>query len=104
MFKSPGRIVYRVLDIEKAKQWYRQVLDADPVFDSPFAVAFPAGASTLVLVPGTGASKGEDRAVVYWAVDDAVASCRRLCELGATPHTDMATMSGMRWATTARGS
>jgi methyltransferase (TIGR00027 family) len=99
MFKSPGRIVYRVSDLEKAKEWYRQILGNEPVFDSPVGVVFLVGTSILGLAPRTGSSYGEDGAIVYWAVDDAVSSCRRLCELGATPHTDIATMGGMRFAT-----
>jgi catechol 2,3-dioxygenase-like lactoylglutathione lyase family enzyme len=52
MFKGPRRIVYRVSDVEKAKEWYRQVLGAGPVFDSPIGVVFLVGASFLVLGPG----------------------------------------------------
>ena len=99
MFKSPGRIIYGVSDLEKAKQWYRQVLGKEPVFDSPVGVAFPVGTSVLGLAPRAPSSSGKDGAIVYWAVDDAVLSHRRLCELGATPHTDLTTMAGMRSAT-----
>ena len=99
MFKGPGRIIYHVSDLEKAKQWYRQVLDAEPVFDSPVGVVFLVGASTLILAPGASASNGQESVIVGWAVDDAISSYRRLCELGATPHSDMTTMSGMRLAT-----
>ena len=99
MFKSPGRIVYGVSDLEKAKEWYRQVLGKEPVFDSPVGVAFLVGTSVLGLAPRAPSSSGKDGAIVYWAVDDAVLSHRRLCELGATPHTDLTTMAGMRSAT-----
>ena len=51
-FKGPGRIVYRVPDVEKAKEWRRKVPGAGPVFDSPIGVVFLVGASFLVLGPG----------------------------------------------------
>ena len=98
MFKGPKRVVYRVQDLEKAKQWYGQVLDAAPVFDSPIGVVFLVGASALFLAPDGSPSNGEGNTIVYLAVDDAVSSYRRLCELGATPHTDMTTVFGMRSA------
>jgi methyltransferase (TIGR00027 family) len=99
MFKDLGRIVYRVSDMEKAKQWYGQVLDAEPIFDSPVAVAFLVGTCNLVLAPDGGAQYGEGGAVVYWTVDDAVTSYRRLCELGAVPHTDIGSRFGKRSGT-----
>ena len=99
MFKNPGRIVYGVSDLAKAKEWYRQVLGKEPVFDSPVAVAFLVGASVLSLTPHIGASDGKEGVIVYWTVDDAVSAHRRLCELGATPRTDLTTMVGMRSAT-----
>ena len=99
MFKFPGRIVYGVSDLQKAKEWYRQVLGKEPVFESPIGVVFLVGASTFGLAPRSGSSLTEEGAVVYWAVDDAVLSYRRLCELGATAKTDLTTMAGMRFAT-----
>lgn len=99
MFKSPGRIVHGVSNLQKAKEWYRQVLGKEPVFESPIGVVFLVGASTLCLTPRSDSSLTEEGAIVYWAVDNAVLSHRRLCELGATPKTDLATMAGMRFAT-----
>ncbi len=99
MFKDLGRIVYRVSDMEKAKQWYRRVLDAEPMFDSPVAVVFLVGTSSLVLAPNSGTPCGEGGAIVYWTVDDAISSYRRLCELGAVPHTDIRSRVGKRSGT-----
>ena len=85
--------------MKKAKEWYRQVLGKEPVFDSPVGVAFLVGPSVLSLAPREKSSNAQDGAIVYWAVEDAVLAHRRLCELGATPHTDLTTMVGMRTAT-----
>ncbi len=99
MFKGLKRIVYRVSDMEKAKQWYRQVLGAEPVFDSPVGVVFLVGGSFLALMPGAGASNEGDGVTAYWAVDDAISSQQRLCEMGATALSDMTTVAGVRWTT-----
>ena len=99
MFKNPGRIVYRVSDLEKAKEWYRQVLGADPVIDSPVGVVFAIGESVLILETVAGSSNEDDGPFVFWVVDDAVSSHRRLCDLGAVTHTDLKTMFGIRSGT-----
>jgi methyltransferase (TIGR00027 family) len=99
MFKGVKRVVYRVPDLEKAKEWYAQVLGMNPVLDSPVAVTFVVGSSALILIPAAGSSTGENNVTAVWAVDDVILSYRRLCEFGATPHTDMATFGGMRSAT-----
>jgi methyltransferase (TIGR00027 family) len=95
MFKGVKTAVYGTADLDKAKQWYGQVLGTDPVFDSPVRVVFLAGTSVLVLAARAGPSDGEAGPTVYWAVDDAVSSYRRLCELGAQAHTDLANTAGM---------
>jgi catechol 2,3-dioxygenase-like lactoylglutathione lyase family enzyme len=99
MFQGLKRVVYGVSDLQKAKEWYRQVLGQEPVFDSPLGVAFRVGTAVLSLAPRAGSSCGENGPIVYWAVDDAVSSYRRLCELGAVPHSDPTTMAGMGSAT-----
>ena len=99
MFKSPRRVVYGVSDLTKAKEWYKRLLDREPVFDSPFGVVFLVGTSVLGLEPRSGSVGEGGTNVVYWEVDDAVLSHRRLCEMGAVSHTDLATIAGMRLAT-----
>lgn len=71
MFQCLKRIVYQVADIEKAKNWYREVLGAEPVFDAPFFVVFQIGDSGLILVPKANPEPKSDNApVTYWGVDD----------------------------------
>ena len=45
--------LYRVTDLDKAKEWYRAVLGIDPYFDEPFYVGFNVGGFELGLDPDT---------------------------------------------------
>lgn len=88
MLKGLKRAVYRVADIEKTKQWYRRVLEKDPVLDLSVAVVFRTGDSDLVLVPGAEQpSQAKNNVTAFWTVDDVDVAYQRLLELGAVPHT-----------------
>ncbi len=43
--------IYPVTDLAAAKQWYGQVLGAQPYFDQPFYVGFSVGGFELGLLP-----------------------------------------------------
>ncbi len=101
MFKSLNRVVYRVPDVNKGKQWYRNVLDKAPVFDAPFAVVFPIGEFELVLAPHAGPASNNNNnggAIAYWGVDDVDSAYKRLIQLGATPHSEINSINGTRIA------
>ncbi len=53
MFKSLKAVTYCVPDLEQAKRWYAQVLNAQPVLDTPQVVYFLIGENPLALVPNT---------------------------------------------------
>ena len=87
MFKDLKRVVYQVTDMERAKQWYRKVLEKEPTIDLPFAVIFQVGGSDLVLVPGTNQqSQANNNVTAYWAVEDVDAAYQRFLQLGAGHH------------------
>jgi methyltransferase (TIGR00027 family) len=90
MFQGLRSIVYKVPDIEKAKNWYSKVFDTKPIFDMPFAVVFSIGDSFLGLTPTTSTTiKGDDSVIAYWEVDDIDSEYKRLLQLGATAHTEI---------------
>ncbi|MBX7126409.1 MAG: VOC family protein, partial [Cyclobacteriaceae bacterium] len=64
-------VIYKVSDLEKAKDWYRHAFQTSPYFDQPFYVGFNIGGYELGLDPNEkpGAVKG-DNAVAYWDVAD----------------------------------
>lgn len=76
--------IYQVGDLERAKNWYGEVLGKEPYFDEPFYVGFNVGGFELGLLPEEGdASRSGTGVIVYWGVDDADAALARLLELGA---------------------
>lgn len=88
MFKDLKRAVYQVAELEKAKQWYRRVLEKEPAIDLPFAIVFQVGDSELVLVPEANPpSEAHSNVSTYWAVDDVDRAYQRLLQSGAVSHT-----------------
>jgi predicted enzyme related to lactoylglutathione lyase len=78
--------VYHVTDIERAKAWYRSVLEIDPYFDQPFYVGFNVGGFELGLHPaGAAHQPGAGGAVAYWGVQRMAVAWPRLLALGAVP-------------------
>jgi predicted enzyme related to lactoylglutathione lyase len=76
--------LYRVTDLDQAKDWYRQVLGTDPYFDEPFYVGFNVGGFELGLDPDPAeGTPGRGGVTVYWGVEDADAALARLLALGA---------------------
>jgi predicted enzyme related to lactoylglutathione lyase len=87
--------LYRVTDLEQAKDWYRQVLAIDPYFDEPFYVGFDVGGFELGLDPDTSeGAPGRGGVTVYWGVEDAGAAFARLLGLGAREHSAVREVGG----------
>src|SRR5262245_54996930 len=81
MIQGLRTVIYPVTDLNKAKEWYDQVLGQRPYFDQPFYVGYSVGGFELGLIPdGTPGSQG---GVAYWGVPDASAAVQRLEGLGA---------------------
>ena len=78
-------LIYAVNDIEKAKQWYTEVLGEGPYFDEAFYVGFNVGGFELGLTP-TDAKPQAGNAHGYWGVEDVDQQYQRLLSLGATSH------------------
>jgi predicted enzyme related to lactoylglutathione lyase len=82
--------IYPVTDLNRAKQWYEQVLGIKPYFDQPFYVGFSVGGFELGLLPD--GVPGTDGPQPLWGVQSATAEFQRLIDLGATvlePVTDV---------------
>ena len=76
--------IYPAPDLDRAKEWYRKVLERDPYFDAPFYVGFSVGGFELGLLPD--AEAGQAGVQAYWGVPDADAEIARLQTLGASVH------------------
>ncbi|WP_111597045.1 VOC family protein [Chitinophaga skermanii] len=78
--------IYKVTDMQAAKDWYSRVFDTIPYFDEPFYIGFNIGGYELGLQPVNEVNVLADNVVTYWGVEDAVGTYERLISLGAEPH------------------
>lgn len=94
MLQGLRTVIYRVEDLQKAKEWYSRVLGIEPYFDEPFYVGFNVGGYELGLDPDVEGLRRGDNAVAYWGVSDARAAYSRVLEAGATPHSEPLEVGG----------
>lgn len=77
--------IYKVGDINKAKEWYAKAFATQPYFDEPFYVGFSIGGFELGLQPEDNPTIDKVESVVsYWGVDNIVDTYNKLISLGAT--------------------
>ena len=77
--------IYKVGDINKAKQWYEKAFGVKPYFDEPFYVGFNIGGYELGLQPEENPTTEKVESVVsYWGVENIQVVYDHLIELGAT--------------------
>lgn len=79
--------IYKVPDLQKAKDWYTKAFGTKPYFDEPFYVGFNIAGYELGLIPDE--MPGEvksDNVLSYWGVDKIQAEYDRLISLGAREH------------------
>jgi len=94
MFQGLRTVIYHVDDLQKAKEWYSNVLGFKPYFDEPFYVGFNVGGFELGLDPDMKSISKGNNVVAYWGVKDAKASYQRIQELGAKKHSDPQEVGG----------
>jgi predicted enzyme related to lactoylglutathione lyase len=76
-------VIYHVDNIERAKEWYTEVIGSAPYFDEPFYVGFNVGGFELGLDPDmTGIVRGSNE-VAYWGVDNIESEFEKIVEIGA---------------------
>ncbi|MDF1547812.1 MAG: VOC family protein [Bacteroidales bacterium] len=79
--------VYKVPDLNKAKEWYTKAFGVKPYFDEPFYVGFNIGGYELGLLPEEKPfSERSDNVVIYWGVEQIDKEFNALIKLGATEH------------------
>ncbi|GEP96163.1 VOC family protein [Chitinophaga cymbidii] len=79
--------IYRVGDINAAKEWYTNAFGTPPYFDEPFYVGFNIGGYELGLQPEENPVNDKAESVVpYWGVDDVDATVSRFIASGATAY------------------
>jgi predicted enzyme related to lactoylglutathione lyase len=66
----------------KAKQFFRELIGADPYVDSPQYVGYKSGDMEIGLVPN--ANNRTPEGIAYWTVSDIAASVKALVDAGGT--------------------
>lgn len=94
MFKRLRTVIYKVHDLQAAKEWYAKITGVQPYFDQPFYVGFDINGCELGLDPDLmGVTEGNN-SVAYWAVDSVDAAVEKLAGNGGAlvqPKTDVGT-------------
>jgi len=91
---------YTVGDLQRARDWFADVIGTEPYFDESYYVGFDVGGYELGLVPAEEGASGGDGDVAYWGVDDIDAAVERLTDHGVTIHEDVQDVGeGIRLAT-----
>lgn len=94
-------VIYTNNELQKARDWYADVLGFPPYFDHPLYVGFNVGGYELGILPAEGVNQpGEGGVLAYWGVENAEAAHARLLEKGAKarePVTDVG--EGIKLAT-----
>jgi len=76
--------IYRVSDIQQAKQWYTKAFGVEPYFDEAFYVGFNIAGYELGLQPEESTVPKGESVFTYWGVEDVTSEYKRLLEIGAT--------------------
>ena len=80
-------VIYPSPDLDSAKAWWTELLDAPPYFDQPFYVGYNVGGYELGLLPNADIGDG---ALTYWGVADVNGAVADALARGATVHTPAA--------------
>lgn len=78
--------IYKVPDIEKAKQWYAEAFHTAPYFDLPFYAGFNIAGYELGLQPDEKTETKSENVEMYRGVNDVETSYTILISLGAVAH------------------
>ncbi len=84
MMKGLRTTIYKVNDLEDAKNWYTEAFGTPPYFDEAFYVGFNIEGYELGLQPDTTDSDSKTKSVIsYWAVDEIEKTYEFLLSIGA---------------------
>lgn len=80
-------VIYKVGDLQTAKEWYTNAFQTEPYFDEPYYVGFNIGGFELGLLPdSTSAQDKAEGVVAYWGVENIESEYNRIIDSGAIAH------------------
>jgi predicted enzyme related to lactoylglutathione lyase len=87
-------VIYKVPDINAAKEWYSKAFDTTPYFDEPFYVGFSIAGFELGLQPDPSAGNQSGGVIAYWGVPDVGKAFQKMLDSGATVESEPADVGG----------
>ena len=78
--------IYKVSDLQKAKEWYSKAFETKAYFDEVFYVGFSIQGYELGLLPEEKSEKKSDNVLSYWGVEGIEETNNRFIKLGATEY------------------
>lgn len=78
--------IYKVGNIDNAKEWYSKAFGVKPYFDEPFYVGFNIGGYELGLQPEEKIETKGESVLSYWGVNNIDEAFNHLLQLGAIEH------------------
>src|SRR5690349_11539475 len=94
MLQGLRTAIYKVNDLEKAKEWYSDILNTRPYFDEPFYVGFSVGGFELGLDPDADDLTVGNNLLIYWGVKNAHETFEELLTKGAKSHSEPQNVGG----------
>jgi methyltransferase (TIGR00027 family) len=99
MFHRPRTIIYKAIDLSKARDWYSKILGLRPTLDSPYLVSFSIEDYSLCVVKRPkGQSKNDSGPIVYWEVDNVEEAYQKLLQNGAASSAEIRVAFGSKRA------
>jgi predicted enzyme related to lactoylglutathione lyase len=94
MLKGLRTVIYKVDDLDRAKEWYSSLLGFGPYFDQPFYVGYSVGGYELGLDPDAAGTVRGDSPAAYWGVDDIAGEVEKIKSGGAEIVADITEVGG----------
>lgn len=94
--------IYKVADLQKAKDWYTKAFGTAPYFDEAYYVGFNIGGYELGLQPAEPQSTKGTEVVAYWGTENIQEAYRSLLAIGAKEHEKPQEVGGDIWVATVK--
>jgi predicted enzyme related to lactoylglutathione lyase len=95
-------VIYKVGDLEKAKNFYSKILGFAPYFDEPFYVGYNVAGYELGLQSTDAPIQPVENIEAYWGVQDIQASYQSMLSDGASVNTEPQNVGDDIWVATLR--